>query len=402
MSLLHVVCMYFIFTIFCISNVFGGQEPMKVYGSFGEGINFIAADSSFSTKIRLRFQSQINGQFDTEPDLRNLKAAALIRRMRLRFEGFALSTNLQYKVQLNGSNEDMESNRTPELDNPGILRDAVLQWTFLPGTSVWFGQTKLPGNRERVVSSANQEFVDRSNLNRTFNLDRDIGIQVHNQWNLGSLIVREAIALSTGEGRNRRASSLGGWCFTGKAEILPFGLFTNKGEYFQGDLLREPTPKLAIAASYAFNNQAVRTGGQLGEYLYSPSDISTLFADAIFKYQGLAVTAEYARRSSPTPISSKAGSKTVFIFDGEGINTHISYMITDKLQCGLRYTSVNPNVSIESLIGPRTDWTFVVGHYFKGHDLKIQGDISYISEQSSKVSNIKNSILTRIQTDFTF
>lgn len=88
-----------------------------------------------------------------------------------------MTSSLLYKVQLNGSNDDMESTRNLDLDNPGILRDAVLQWTFMPGTTLWFGQAKLPDNRERVVSSANQEFVDRSNLNRVFTIDRDIGIQ---------------------------------------------------------------------------------------------------------------------------------------------------------------------------------------------------------------------------------
>jgi hypothetical protein len=376
-------------------------QGINVWGSFGEGLNFMPADSSFSVKMRLRFQTQINGQFNTDPEIGNFRAAALIRRMRLRFEGFALSAELVYKVQLNGSNEDMESTRTPELDNPGILRDAVLQWTFMPGTVLWFGQAKLPGNRQRVVSSANQEFVDRSNLNRVFNIDRDIGVQLHNQWNSGNFTMREILALSTGEGRNRRATT-GGWCITGRVEMLPFGTFSQKGDYFEGDLVGEKSPKLSVAATYSYNADAARTGGQLGEYLYAPSDMTTIFADAVLKYQGLAISGEFAKRSSPAPISTRTNSKTLFIYEGTGVNVQTSYMLTDKFQCALRYTSVIPGSEIAPLAPERTDYTLGLSHYFKGHDLKLQGDISYITEQANAAAPQIHSILIRLQTDFTF
>ena len=107
--------------ISAFSYLYSSDKSMHVWGSFGEGINFQPKDSSFSVKMRVRFQTQANGQFIPEPDPRNLRTAAFIRRMRMRFEGFALTPSLQYKVQLNGSNDDMESTRTPELDNPGTV-----------------------------------------------------------------------------------------------------------------------------------------------------------------------------------------------------------------------------------------------------------------------------------------
>ena len=393
---------FFLLIVSGIVTLNASDKTMNVWGSFGEGINFVPIDSSFSVKMRVRFQSQANGLFNPEPDPRNLRTAAFIRRMRMRFEGFALTPTLQYKVQLNGSNDDMESTRTPELDNPGILRDAVLQWTFLPGTTFWFGQAKLPGNRERVVSSANQEFVDRSNLNRVFTIDRDIGIQLHHQWDAFGMIIREQGAISTGEGRNRRTSSNGGICATIRGEVLPFGLFQQRGDYIQGDLVREKTPKVSLGYTYSFNNDAARTGGQLGEYLYAPSDIETIFADILIKYQGLSFITEYAQRSSPNPISTKVGSKDLYIYDGEGFNSQISYMISNDLQIGLRYTSITPSPKIQLLTGPRTDMVFGISKYFHGHDLKLQADVNYITEQSSINAIEQQSVLVRVQTDFTF
>ena len=45
---------------------------------------------------------------------------------------------------------------------------------------------KLPGNVERVVSSANLQLIDRSLLNSRFNIDRDLGIQLRHKTKLGS------------------------------------------------------------------------------------------------------------------------------------------------------------------------------------------------------------------------
>jgi hypothetical protein len=40
----------------------------------------------------------------------------------------------------------------------------------------YFGQTKLPGNNQRVVSSGSLEFTDRTINNSRFNIDRDFGL----------------------------------------------------------------------------------------------------------------------------------------------------------------------------------------------------------------------------------
>ena len=57
-------------------------------------------------------------------------------------------------------------------------------WNFHENFELWVGQTKLPGNRERVISSANLQQVDRSLLNSRFNIDRDFGFQLRHHFNL--------------------------------------------------------------------------------------------------------------------------------------------------------------------------------------------------------------------------
>src|SRR5690606_20106056 len=105
----------------------------------------------------------------------------LIRRARLKFDGFAYSPKLRYKIELGLSNQDIAGASEFTGDAPRIIYDAVIMWRFYQNFELWAGQTKLPGNRERVISSANLQLIDRSLLNSTFNIDRDIGFQLrHN------------------------------------------------------------------------------------------------------------------------------------------------------------------------------------------------------------------------------
>ena len=76
---------------------------------FGKGmINFVAKDSSFSVKFAPRFQFRSNTIWNNEdgkyqPGFNNM----LIRRARLKFDGFAVSPKLHYKLELGLANRDI-------------------------------------------------------------------------------------------------------------------------------------------------------------------------------------------------------------------------------------------------------------------------------------------------------
>lgn len=73
-----------------------------------------------------------------------------------------LSKKLQYYIQLGFSKSDLDlwggSYAQP-------IRDAIIYFYPKPNLYFGFGQSKLPGNRERVVSSGNLQFADRSIAN---------------------------------------------------------------------------------------------------------------------------------------------------------------------------------------------------------------------------------------------
>ena len=237
---------------------------------FGKGlINFTAKDSSFSVKFAPRFQVRSISSWDHDGnEYGSPEHNFIVRRARLKFDGFAYSPKLKYKIELGLSNRDISGANQFNRNTPRYILDAVIMWNFAGNWELWAGQTKLPGNVERVVSSANLQLVDRSLLNSRFNIDRDLGIQLRHKTNLGGdFLMREKFSISQGEGRNVSEGNEGGLQYTARLEFLPFGTFISKGDYSQSDLKREEKPKLMVGLTYNYNQDAVRERGFAGDYM---------------------------------------------------------------------------------------------------------------------------------------
>ena len=343
--------------------------------TFGDGIKLTAADSSFSMKFSARFQTLYDGSLNLDTD--EWSDAMMIRRTRLKFDGFAYDPRLVYKLELSVSNRD-NGQVIPEGNNAAnIVLDAVLKYNFSPGWYLWFGQTKLPGNRERVISSQELQFVDRSALNSNFTLDRGVGIQLRHEHNLGNGVLREIGSISMGDGRNLTIDNVGGYEYTGRIEYLPFGEFTNDGDYFGSDLEREESPKLSLAVSYDYNAHATRAQGFRGDFLEPHKDLKTFFIDAMFKYKGFSSMLEYADKSSEGSPETPDG---VF-YTGRGINFQMGYLFPGNFEIAGRYTSIHPdNISGDEDF---SELTLGLSRYIVGHSLKVQSDITHINNDVS-------------------
>ena len=180
-----------------------------------------------------------------------------------------------------------------------VVLDAWIKWNFYKNFSLLIGQSKLPGNIERIISSGKMALVDRSILNREFNIDRDIGLKLMHKFKFSEkFYVKETFALSQGEGRSVISGNLGGYQYTTRLEFLPFGLFKNNGDYVGDDISYENNFKLNISATYDFNDNAVKSKSNMGEYLendlgYYKADIKTFFINTHLKYRGLSLMGEY-------------------------------------------------------------------------------------------------------------
>lgn len=355
--------------------------------SFGKGlINFVAKDSSFSIKFAPRFQVRSVSTWDHDGNqYASPEHNFIVRRARLKFDGFAYSPKLKYKIELGLSNRDLAGANDFNRNTPRYILDAVLMWNFAGNWELWAGQTKLPGNVERVVSSANLQLIDRSLLNSRFNIDRDLGIQLRHKTNLGGdFLMREKFSVSQGEGRNVTEGNEGGLQYTARLEFLPFGEFQSKGDYSQSDLKREATPKLMVGFTYNYNQDAVRERGFAGDYMIRTdetlyeTDQTTIFADAMFKYRGFSFMGEYAKRSAGDEIATEADGITPtgdIVLTGNALNLQAGYLFKSNYEIAARFTTLE----FENITGalPTNQYTLGASKYIVGHKLKVQTDLSY-------------------------
>jgi hypothetical protein len=402
--------MKYLFTLicFCVSLTCLSQEfrdsiknnDLKLaalpYYSFGKGLGITSSDSLFQLNIRFRMQNRVTYFSEEENDNRY---EAQIRRLRLRFDGYVGNPKYIYVIQLSFAPGDVGV--IEEGDNLNVIRDAALiyrpnsKWNFI------FGQTKLPGNRQRVNSSGALQLTDRSINNSSFNIDRDFGIQgyyLNEKVDKFSYNIKTAI--STGEGRNWTKTSDDGVALTGKIELFPFGSFKKGGYYFEGDILREEKPKLLLSGSYHQNNNALRTQGQLGNELYSSSTIRSLFFDAFLKYNGWSFMTAYMNRNASDLVTYNPIDINDFnyVYAGEGMDYQLSYVFPSNYELIGRFSTQNVDDEIKAYTPNTKQYSLGLTRYIWEHSLKFQGEITY-NELDYLNSNTLNNWYFRVQVE---
>lgn len=376
-------------------NLFSQENP-SVKMEFGKGIQFASADSSFTMAISGRIQSL----FEAEKDFTSEKSGAdfLVRRSRLNIQGRAFSPNFSYRIQIGFTQRDITSANS-QVQNNLVLRDAMLFYQKNKWLRIGFGQTKLPGNRQRQVSSANLQLVERSIANNNFTLDRDKGIWFYTNFNINQALLKSTFAISSGEGRIS-SNSNGRLSYSTRVEFLPLGGFSANGDYREADMEREQRPKLSIAGAYNYNKAASRTMGQLGEFLFNSetANIQYYGADLLFKYRGFSLQSELYNRTSDTGVIINSGNATErnSVIAGTTFMVQSGYFVTKTNEIALRYAQITPETKVASVVNAQKEYVLGFSHYFNKHSLKLQSDVTYLENGAT------NSLIYRLSGVVTF
>lgn len=384
-----------IFFLVAIGYHAQNNTPQIPYFSFKNGLGISTPDSSWSINIRFRVQNRFLMNTASDEDLSPKSWEARVRRCRLSFTGHMYNPKWSYYLQLSFSKGDMDWSMTDAStinNSPNVVRDAMIFYRPSKHWQFGFGQGKLPGNRQRVVSSGALQFYDRSPANANFTFDRDFGffstynnkIGQHFVWLFKS-------AITSGEGRNSTTSN-SGLAYTGRLELLPFGNFSEGGDYFEGDVIREEKLKMSLAGSYCLNDMSARTQGQLGKDLYQAKSTHGYEADLLIKYRGFALASEYLRRDTDNPVT-KSGNNTINVITGDGINTQISYCFKSRLELAARHTLVTPHNDLYGKMNQQEQFGVGVTKYLMKHKFKIQGNVFYNRERDLKTATEKNKYL---------
>lgn len=364
---------YFVALLLIATNL-QGQNDSKF--NFGDGIGVVAPDSSISLNFNINLQNRMDFATVSTDDLSIGDFSAQIKRFRMKFSGFIMNPQITYKIQL-----AMAPRRVSNLtlgQAPRVMYDAVFYYQFNNGFKLGFGQTALPGNRQRINSSTSFQMVDRSRANSVYNLDLDFGL--HGTYKInqnGKQPLTLHGAITTGEGQNWVVVDEKGLSYTGRLDWYPLGTFISNGAYKESDLEWHPQPRLMAGISYNYNDDAQRTGGQRGDLLSEYRDISTLFADFILKYQGWSFQGGYYLRDTENPIVPQSDEiANNFVHIGEGYNFQFGKYFRSKWEVAGQIATVTPGDEISEIASETRDWTIGLNRYINGRAIKLQADFT--------------------------
>lgn len=368
------------------------------YYNFGKGVGITSSDSIFQLNLRFRMQNRLTFM---ENEGEKTKYEGEIRRLRLRFDGYVGNPKFLYVIQLSFAPKDM--GKTVEGESVNIIRDAAMTYRPNENWSFIFGQTKLPGNRQRINSSGALQLTDRSINNSKFNIDRDFGLQAYyhqERKNKFGYVIKTAV--STGRGRNFQGSESDSYALTGRVELFPMGSFKNNGAYFEGDIARETTPKLMLAGTFSHNNNAENSQGQTGSKLYETRNLNSFMADAILKYDGWAGMVSFMNRNVDDAITygldPDGNKRSSYVYAGHGMDYQLSYLFPSNYELIGRVSTQKMKTQLyEQLNLPNTtEFTLGVTKYLWEHAFKLQAEVTYDKLDFYQGSN-KNNWYFRMQ-----
>jgi len=254
----------------------------------GRGMTLTVGDDRFSLSLRPRVQIRDTvGMQGGQPSTNEIQ----VHTMRLWLQGFVLTRDLQYGIQLAFGGNDFEAGSSSP------IFDAYVDYLRLRDLNIRVGQFFVPFDRSRTIREFGLQFVDRAQLISELSLDRDVGLSLSSS-NLGGFhgIFGYALGVFGGDGKNRFGGMPIGFLYTGRLIVRPFGPFDDD---LEGDLLRLRRPRLAIGVAGAYNQNTARQKSTTGTTLtLGVIDYIHADADLVFKLAGFSLIAEVLMRKA--------------------------------------------------------------------------------------------------------
>lgn len=308
--------------IYCFV-IFGGflsfsQEILSLESyNHGEGIRFSEGDD-YNFRIRGWFQPFFQSiEYLGENEIKYLNRYR-IRRARINFEGNPGNQRFYYRLQFDLTGTGPERYGATKK----YLLDAFVRYNLSNQIRVTFGQ-RMPktDNREVWMRSNSLQFVERSMLTSDFSSLREFGILIRGNFRTyrGGYL-RSYFSFSNGDGENFFSPSRGGNKIGGRVDFLPFGTFSNFGQWRQVDMVRELIPKLVFGAHYSIFDGITSRRGRSESYsrqfiyindlnengIYDKGEerlpeYKKYGLDFLFKYKGFSALGEFVKSKVKVP-----------------------------------------------------------------------------------------------------
>jgi hypothetical protein len=350
-------------------------RPKISYRDGQTSLEFAGGSLSISNRVQFRFTEEMpddNLRLPGTESGGDPKGSFRIRRAKTELSGWVWRKELTYELQLSWAGAEAGASTTEPLEDFILTWDASHRKTF----QITVGQFKVPLGRQEMTSSNRLQFVDRDLLSFEFTRGRDIGVQ------LSGLVAKGRVEYRAGIFNGNPASRLGNdndrYQYNARVVFQPWG----DVRYSESDFESRDTPLLAVAAQFENNDLHGVTNA---------TDFNTtiLGADAVFKYRGLSLFAEYFdRRRKPETGES---------FDSNGFHAQAGYFVKrDVLEVAARYAAFDPSSLIPD--NDHSEKGLAVSYYFNKHNLKVQGDFRSLRDDARE----RTSREVRLQTQVRF
>lgn len=384
--------------------------------SYGKnGFEFRTDNDKFSLAIQNRIQARYAEPFDSDPrtlaDLERDENSFMIRRARTKLNGHAYVPWLKYYLQYDWSQP--------------VLRDLNLTVDKYKWAQVRVGRGKVSYNNERVTSSGNQQFINRSIVNDVFTVDRQQGIEVKGNLFPGSWhdLTYYAGAF-TGLGVGERNNDDGNMMYSGRLQWNALG---GEMKFSQSDLdfSERPALNISLAANtnkskctaFETDSRSCRkltdvnaaggaryrdpsitsvAGAQNGQY-----EIDQMMEEVNFKWKGFSLLHELHLKEIKDTLNNDEKTKLLggFVQAGYFPNALIDFVPAGVELAG-RYAYVDMDTRRDN--DKQTEFSAVINYFLEGHFNKLSLQMSRLTVEDPV--QLKKESENRIwaQWDFSF
>lgn len=409
--------------------------PTLLQAGYDNGFFIQSTDNNF--KLRLNAYMQFRWtHYATQSDNRYLlprferddRTGFGIQRIRMIFRGHAFDPDLTYYLQLRaGDSQAYEF----------TIRDAFLNYAFSDAFQIRAGIFKVPGTLSRWTSASKMQFPDRPMYEAVFSLNRGLGVQFWGE--LFEQRLEYALSVTNSWTRYPNRTITPDPAQTDSNPALALRVVWNVlGDNPAKDLADEPdlkyleTPAMFVAFHYGFNeDDGDRTGlrlpvpitnaqrgvGAFGQVTSRGLQIHRASLQSAFKYRGFSARGEYiaqfvdVRNAGRRPFApwwraSRQGDTTV----QHGAYVQAGYFL--PIPGMERQLELVGRVGGISAAANEQDaaWEYTAGlnYYFKEHDVKLQADVTRVTEvpvrsSNSSLANVNDdALIFRMQLQFGF
>lgn len=255
----------FLFTNSSWAHAEETETPNKLIPRYDNGLWFGKPGEPFSTRFRILMHPEYRLVVsDNALDTNSFG----FRRGQLRIFGYLWHKNLTYKVQ---NFLTLRSN-----GNAWQLMDLWVNWKFHKNWQIRAGQQFVNFDFENMQPGWSLQLIDRSEINQTFGLFQEIGLELNGSLFNKHLEWRSFIY--NGEGSNQ-ANQNDKFLYGTR---MTWHILGNHG-YLMPDLQKSETPHLSLAGAYVFDSGNANIGNQ---------KLHRANADLAFKYQGASFLAQ--------------------------------------------------------------------------------------------------------------